>query len=97
ETSTELRATTCRSCRARLGLDGEADESRRLEALFVLSLMLGLRPGELRSLVLPRRAVEALRQHKKRQAAERLKAGGLYHDTGLVFCYEDGRMFSRWA
>jgi integrase len=85
--------------RAQLGLDGEADESRRLEALFVLSLMLGLRPGELRkltwdhvdldkgiihvwrsasrtgdvktpqskrSLVLPRRAVEALEQHKKR-------------------------------
>ena len=130
ETSTEPQETTCRSCRAQLGLDGEADESRRLEALFVLSLMLGLRPGELRkltwdhvdldkgvihvwrsasrtgdvktpqskrSLVLPKRAVEALKQHKKRQAAERLKAGALYHDDGLVFCYEDGRMFSRWA
>jgi hypothetical protein len=36
-------------------------------------------------------------QPKKRQAAERLKVGALYHDTGLVFCYEDGRMFSRWA
>jgi integrase len=31
------------------------------------------------------------------QFAERLKVGALYHDTGLVFCYEDGRMFSRWA
>ena len=130
ETSIVLQETTCRSCRAQLGLDGEADESRRLEALFVLSFMLGLRPGELRkltwdhvdldkgvihvwrsasrtgdvktpqskrSLVLPRRAVEALKQHKKRQVAEWLKAGALYHDTGLVFCYEDGRMFSRWA
>ena len=130
ETSIVLEETTCRSCRAQLGLDGEADESRRLEALFVLSFMLGLRPGELRkltwdhvdldkgiihvwrsasrtgdvktpqskrSLVLPRRAVEALKQHKKRQAAERLKVGVLYHDAGLVFCYEDGRMFSRWA
>ena len=130
ETSIVLQETTCRSCRAQLGLDGEADESRRLEALFVLSFMLGLRPGELRkltwdhvdldkgvihvwrsasrtgdvktpqskrSLVLPKRAVESLKQHKKRQAAERLKAGALYHETGLVFCYEDGRMFSRWA
>ncbi len=130
ETSIVLQETTCRSCRAQLGLDGEADESRRLEALFVLSLMLGLRPGELRkltwdhvdldkgivhvwrsasrtgdvktpqskrSLVLPKRALEALKQDKKRQAAERLKVGALYHDTGLVFCYEDGRMFSRWA
>jgi len=130
ETSTELEETTCRSCRAQLGLDADADESRRLEALFVLSLMLGLRPGELRklawhhvdldkgiihvrrsasrigdvktpqskrSLVLPRRAVEALRRHKKRQAAERLKVGALYHDTGLVFCYEDGQPYSRWA
>ncbi len=130
ETSTELKETTCRSCRAHLGLDQDADESRRLEALLVLSLMLGLRPGELRklawdhvdldrgiihvwrsasrtgdvktpqskrSLVLPRRAVEALRQHKKRQAADRLKAGALYRDTGLVFCYEDGQPYSRWA
>jgi site-specific recombinase XerC len=130
ETSTELKDTTCRSCRAHLGLDQDADESRRLEALFVISLMLGLRPGELRklawghvnldnavihvwrsasrtgdvktpqskrSLVLPRRAVDALKQHKKRQAAERLKAGALYHDTGLVFCYEDGQPYSRWA
>jgi integrase len=130
EVSTQLPETTCRSCRAQLGLEGEADESRRLEALFVLSLMLGLRPGELRklawdhvdldnavihvwrsasrtgdvktpqskrSLVLPKRAVEALRQHKKRQAAERLRAGALYHDTGLVFCYEDGQPYSRWA
>jgi hypothetical protein len=130
ETSTELKDTTCRSCRAQLGLDQDAVESHRLEALFVLSLMLGLRPGELRkltwdhvdldnavihvwrsasrtgdvktpqskrSLVLPKRAVEALSQHKKRQAAERLKAGALYHDTGLVFCYEDGQPYSRWA
>lgn len=130
ETSTQLQDTTCRSCRAQLGLDDDADESRRLEALFVLSLMLGLRPGELRklawdhvdldkgiihvwrsasrtgdvktpqskrSLVMPRRAVDALKQHEKRQAAERLKVGALYHDDGLVFCYEDGRMFSRWA
>jgi hypothetical protein len=130
ETSTELKETTCRSCRTQLGLDQDADESRRLEALFVLSLMLGLRPGELRklawdhvdldsgvihvwrsasrtgdvktpqskrSLVLPKRAVEALKQHNKRQASEQLKVGALYHDDGLVFCYEDGQPYSRWA
>src|SRR5690348_12086924 len=50
EMSTELKETTCRSCRAQLGLDADSDASERLEALFVLSLMLGLRPGELRKL-----------------------------------------------
>jgi integrase len=130
ETSTELKEATCRSCRAQLGLDQDEDANVRLEALFVVSLMLGLRPGELRkltwdhvdldrgvihvwrsasrtgdvktphskrSLVLPRRAVEALRKHQRRQAAERRTAGDLYQDTNLVFCYEDGRLYSRWA
>ena len=41
---------TCRSCRAHLGLDGADREQRRLEALFVLAITLGLRPGELRAL-----------------------------------------------
>ena len=35
---------------ANLGLDADANENRRLEALFVLSITLGLRPGELRKL-----------------------------------------------
>ncbi len=48
EIGTDLASTTCRFCRAELGLD--ADEGRRLEALFVLSITLGLRPGELRRL-----------------------------------------------
>ncbi len=124
---TELAETTCRFCRAELALDTDADESRRLEALFALSITLGLRPGELRklswdhvdldnevihvwrsasrtgdvktpkskrSLVLPRRAVAALQAHKKRQAAERLAAGGSWQDNNLVFCHEDGRMYS---
>jgi integrase len=47
---TGLAATTCRFCRANLGLDADASENRRLEALFVLSITLGLRPGELRKL-----------------------------------------------
>ena len=50
EISADLAATTCRFCRAELGIDADADESRRLEALFVLSITLGLRPGELRKL-----------------------------------------------
>jgi len=127
---TDLSVTTCRSCRAQLGLDADADVSRRLEALFVLSITLGLRPGELRrltwdhvdldagvvhvwrsasrsgdvktpkskrSLVMPKRAVAALRAHKKHQAHERLAAGAAWHDTNLVFCHKDGRIFSRYT
>jgi integrase len=93
----------------------------------VLSITLGLRPGELRklawdhvdldngvihvwrsasrtgdvktpkskrSLVLPRRAVAALQAHRERQAAERLAAGATWEDNNLVFCHEDGRMYT---
>jgi integrase len=125
---TNLATTTCRFCRANLGLDADANENRRLEALFVLSITLGLRPGELRklawdhvdlvgsavihvwrsasrtgdvktpkskrSLVLPRRAVAALQAHRKRQAAERLAAGAAWQDNNLVFCHENGRMYT---
>ncbi len=127
EIGADLTETTCRFCRAELGLDADADASRRLEALFVLSITLGLRPGELRklawdhvdldnavihvwrsasrtgdvktpkskrSLVLPKRAVTVLQAHKKRQAAERLAAGAAWQDNNLVFCHEDGRMYS---
>ncbi|MGI5168196.1 site-specific integrase [Spirillospora sp. CA-253888] len=38
-------------------------------------------------------AVEALRAHKARQAAEKLKAGKAYQDNDLVFCHEDGRPY----
>jgi Phage integrase family len=130
EVDTDLAVTTCRFCRAELGLDVEASVSGRLEALFVLSLTLGLRPGDLRklswahvdlgkgvihvwrsasrtgdvktpksrrSLVLPKRAVTALVAHRKRQAAERLAAGAGWHDNNLVFCHEDGRMYTSKA
>ena len=50
EIDTDLAKTTCRFCRAELGLDADANANRRLEALFVLSITLGLRPGELRKL-----------------------------------------------
>jgi integrase len=39
---------------------------------------------------LPRSAVEALRDHRKRQAAEQLAAGHLWRPTGLVFTTEIG-------
>jgi integrase len=39
-----------------------------------------------RTLALPRRSVEALREHRKVQGKDRLKAGALWQDCGLVFC-----------
>ena len=63
----------------------------------------GQRAGEVkteksrRSLVLPRRAAAALVAHRKLQAAERLAAGAAWHDENLVFCHEDGRMYSKDA
>jgi len=127
EIGTDLAASTCRFCREQLGLDDDTGTARRLEALFVLSITLGLRPGELRklgwdhvdlgngvihvwrsasrtgdvktpkskrSLELPKRAIAALRAHKKRQAAERLATGAAWQDNNLVFCHEDGRMYT---
>jgi integrase len=38
-----------------------------------------------RTLALPRRCVDALREHRKLQAEDRLRAGVLWHDHGLVF------------
>lgn len=48
--STELKEATCRSCRSQLGLDDTDESNGRLEALFVVSITLGLRPGEIRKL-----------------------------------------------
>ncbi len=43
-----------------------------------------------RTVGLPRRAVEALGSHRKRQNEERLQAGGLWQDGGLVFANATG-------
>ena len=43
-----------------------------------------------RTLRLTPRAVEALKRHRARQAGEKLKAGSLYKDQGLVFAGEGG-------
>ena len=50
DVSAELKDTTCRTCRSQLGLDDSDEANGRLEALFVISITLGLRPGELRKL-----------------------------------------------
>jgi integrase len=50
DVSTELKDATCRSCRSQLRLDDSDDTNGRLQALFVISITLGLRPGELRKL-----------------------------------------------
>jgi integrase len=50
EIDAELKEVTCRACRSQLGIDDNADATVRLEALFVLSITVGLRPGELRKL-----------------------------------------------
>ncbi|HTV11394.1 MAG TPA: tyrosine-type recombinase/integrase [Acidimicrobiales bacterium] len=44
----------------------------------------------LRTVALPPRAIAALRVHKRQQAAERLAAGPLWQDHGLVFSSEVG-------
>jgi integrase len=130
EIGIELTEVTCRACRSHLGIDDNTDAAVRLEALFVLSITLGLRPGELRkltwdlvdldagvihvwrsasrsgdvktpkserSLTVPKRALVALKAHRRRQAAEREAAGEAWHDNNLVFCHEDGNMYTRDA
>jgi len=127
EVSREIKETTCRSCRAQLGIDETDNANLRLEALFVLSITLGLRPGELRkltwdhvdltrgvvhvwrsasktgdaktpkskrSLILPKRAIVALRAHAARQDAERREAGDAWHANNLVFCHENGTPYT---
>lgn len=44
--------------------------------------------------LLPERVIEALRAHRRAQAAEKLKAGPAYKDSGLVFCRPDGAFLS---
>jgi integrase len=46
--------------------------------------------GKGRSITLTRQAVEALRNHRKRQNEERLRSGTLWEDNGLIFASETG-------
>jgi len=52
-------------------------------------------PKSRRTLRLAQMAVEALRQRKAAQAADRLKAGELWQDTGLVFTTTIGTMLDQ--
>lgn len=45
-----------------------------------------------RTITLDAGTVEALREHRKRQAAERLQIGSGWQDNDLVFCHVDGTM-----
>jgi integrase len=47
-------------------------------------------PKSRRTLALPELAVEALREHRRRQAQQRLLAGEVWQDHGLVFCTSAG-------
>jgi hypothetical protein len=77
--SAELKDTTCRTCRSQLGLDDSDEANGRLEALFVISITLGLRPGELRKLTWDHVDLD-----------KGVIAGGAWHDNDLVFCHENG-------
>ncbi len=126
EVTREPKEATCRSCQSQLDLDGAGDAAR-LEALFVLAITLGLRPGELRkltwdhvdlnggvvhvwrsasktgdtktpkskrSLIMPKRAIAALKTHKTRQAGERREAGKAWEANNLVFCHANGAAYT---
>jgi integrase len=43
-----------------------------------------------RTVILPVVVLDALKEHRTRQAEDRLKAGPAWHDEGLVFCNEVG-------
>jgi integrase len=51
-------------------------------------------PQSKRSLELPKRAITALQAHKARQDREREAAGESWQGTNLVFCREDGSMYT---
>lgn len=54
-------------------------------------------PQSRRSLILPKRAITALKAHKKMQDREREAAGRNWQGTNLVFCHEDGSMYTSEA
>ena len=51
-------------------------------------------PKSKRSLILPKRAIVALKAHKARQDRELREAGEAWHATDLVFCHENGTMYT---
>jgi integrase len=53
-------------------------------------------PRSRRVLLLPQLAIEALREHRKRQASDRLAAGALWKDHGVVFASAVGTQLDRY-
>ena len=51
-------------------------------------------PQSKRSLMLPKRAITALTAHKAMQDRERRQAGKARQDLNLVFCNQDGSMYT---
>jgi integrase len=51
-------------------------------------------PKSKRSLVMPKRAITAPKAHKAMQDRERTAAGESWQGTNLVFCHEDGSMYT---
>jgi integrase len=51
-------------------------------------------PKSKRSLILPKRAIAALKAHKATQDRERREAGEAWHATNLVFCHENGTAYT---
>jgi integrase len=73
-----------------------AAKGSRLYAYVALSVTTGLRTEELRALRWDEVDLdEALREHRKRQAADRLTAGALWQDHGLVFASAVGMALDR--
>jgi integrase len=54
-------------------------------------------PQSKRSLILPKRAVTALAAHQAIQDREWRAAGKLWHNLNLVFCQQDGSMYTSRA
>jgi integrase len=50
-----------------------------------------------RKIVVAPLAVDALREHRRRQVEERLRLGDIYHDQGYVFTTETGEPLSAWG
>jgi hypothetical protein len=54
----------------------------------------GITPKSKRSLILPKRAITALKAHKTRQDRERQEVGEAWHANNLVFCQENGTAYT---
>jgi len=73
-------------------LDGQTVRIRRTLTRKGTGYVLGdpKTKGSRRTVRLTQRAAEALKSHRVRQAEEKLRAGALYQDQGLVFAEERG-------